>query len=121
MTYAQRKECEDIIEVATVAAGATGFLPIPGSDAGPLAAIQVTMILALSDVFDVMFTKNCAINLAKNAIAENIGKYTVAQFLGWIPFGGNAIKGTVAATITNKLGWNVARDFDYQYKRQFLA
>lgn len=114
MTYSQKNKCEDIINTATLAAGATGITPIPGSDAAPLAAIQVTMILALSDVFDVMFTKNCAMNLAKNAIAENIGKYTVSQILGIIPFLGNAAKGAVAATITNELGWNVARDFDRQ-------
>ena len=49
--------------------------PIPGSDAGPIIAVQTTMILSLSEVFDVTFTKSCAVNLAKTAIAEHIGKY----------------------------------------------
>ena len=112
MTKEQKEKCEVIINTAMVSAGAIGGLSlIPGSDAGPLVGIQTTMILAISSVFGVTFTKSCAINLAKTAIAENLGKYAVSQLIGWLPVG-NFVKGGVAAAITNELGWEVARDFD---------
>ncbi len=114
MTDSQRSDCDDIITTATIAAGAVGLSPIPGSDSAPLIAIQTTMILSLSGVFDMTFTKANAINLAKTFIAENIGKYAVSQVMGLIPFAGSAIKGAVAAKITESLGWQVARDFDRQ-------
>lgn len=117
MTNEQKNKCGDIIDIAVVAAGATGFSPIPGSDAGPIVAVQTTMILALSEVFDVTFTKSCAINLAKTTIAENVGKYAAGQLIGLIPFGGNLIKGAIAAGITENLGWHVAKDFDRQSKQ----
>lgn len=117
MTSEQRDKCEDIIHLAAVATGATGLSPIPGSDAGPIIAVQTTMILSLSEVFDVTFTKSCAVNLAKTAIAEHIGKYTVSQILGIFPGLGNLAKGTIAATITESLGWQVANEFDRQSRQ----
>ena len=113
MTKEQREKCETIINTAMVSAGAiSGLSLLPGSDATPLVGIQTTMIVAISSVFGVTFTNSCAVNLAKTAIAENLGKYLASQLIGWIPFAGNFIKGGVAAAITEELGWEVARDFD---------
>ncbi len=114
MTSSQKSKCEDIINAATVAAGATGLAPIPGSDAGPLLAIQVTMIVALADVFNLAFSKAYAWNLAKTQLAEQGGKYVAGQIAGIIPVVGTIAKGSVAAGFTRALGWSVAEDFALQ-------
>ena len=121
MTISEKTQCENIIHTAALAAGATGISPIPGSDSVPLAAIQTTMILALSAVFKVTFTKECALNLAKQQMAEHIGKYAVSQFIGIIPGLGSIVKGGVAVAITETLGWEVAYYFGRMNERRIIT
>lgn len=113
MTDDEKTKCHTIIHVAAGATGAIGFglAQIPGSDAIPITAIQVTMIINLGKVFGTEVTEAAAKAILAGAAAA-IGGRTVSQFLvGWIPVAGNYVNAATAVSITEGIGWYVANDF----------
>lgn len=118
MTEKQNRECHYYIHAASTAAAAVGagFAQIPGSDSGPLAAIQTAMIISIGRVFGVNLTDSAAKAVLTTKLSSMVGKLvarTVTQWLvGWFPGAGNAVNATTAAAITEALGWAVAEDFD---------
>ena len=110
MTENQNTKCSAIIHTASAAAAAAGALPVPGPDAVPIMAAQVTMIVALGEVFDVHFTRSYAEALVKNKIAEEAGKFVLGQAAKFLP-GGSLLNATIAASVTEALGWEVADEF----------
>ena len=117
MTNDEKEKCHYIIHSAATAAAAIGVIPIPGADFAPICAAQVTMIIALSRVFKVAITDDAAKQTAKTFIVGNMGKTLVAQFSKIIPVLGSGINATVAAGLTEVLGWEVAEDFDLKSKK----
>ncbi len=120
-----KSKCHKIIHTAaaSASAAAAGLAQIPGSDAIPITALQVGMIISLGAVFGQEITKSAAKSILGGATAA-IGGRTVSQFLvGWIPGLGNAINAATAASITEALGWYVANDFakDAERKAQEMA
>lgn len=120
-----KSKCHKTIHTAAAlaSAAAAGLAQLPGSDAIPITAIQVGMIISLGAVFGQEITKSAAKSILGGATAA-IGGRTVSQFLvGWIPGLGNAINAATAASITEALGWYVANDFakDAERKAQEMA
>lgn len=114
MTDSQKNKCHGIIHTASAAAATAGggLAQLPGSDNAVITPIQVTMVISLGAVFGQDISKSVAISTLASATAANIGR-AISQFLvGWIPGFGNAINASTAATITETIGWSVARSFD---------
>lgn len=111
MTNEQHDKCQLIIHSAAVSAGAAGALPIPGSDAIPIAAIQTAMIIGLGSVFDKRITESIAVSMAGRLMAESAGKVVAGGLIKLIPGVGSVVNASVAFTITEAMGWEVAEDF----------
>lgn len=110
MTDDQVTKCNIAIHTASVAAAAEAFVPIPGVDAVPITATQVTMVLALGKVFDQKVSDSAAKGLIGAAASTFIGRSLVKL----IPIAGWALASAVAAGITEAIGWTVAVDFAKQ-------
>ena len=63
--------------------------------------------------------------MAKTVLSETVAtmggkiaaKAATNLLVGWIPGVGNAVNASVAAGITESLGWMIAKDFDNEAKR----
>lgn len=110
-----KNKCHKAIHTATIAAGASGLIPIPVADTVPISAAQVAMIVALGKVFDIPISDSVAGAIMKVGIAQTTGRAVVSGAFKAIPgigtLAGVAIGSTTAAAITEALGWMVADDF----------
>lgn len=111
ITESQKEKCRAIIHTASVSCAAIGAMPVPGSDAMPIIAAQVSMIVALGRVLDVSIDAAYATSLAKTAIAKQAGKYVACQFTKFVPGFGSVVNATVAFSLTETLGWDVVKQF----------
>lgn len=110
-----KTKCHAAIHSATVAAGAAGAIPIPMSDAVPITAAQITMVIALGKIFGMSLSRAAAKSITGVAVTQQAGRTIFTNILKAIP-GANATIGSVvgastAATMTEALGWLVADDF----------
>lgn len=109
------KKCHGIIHTATAAAGAAGAIPIPISDAVPIGAAQVAMIVGLGKVFDLTIGNSAAKSIAGVGVASLVGTRVVSSILKAVPgvgtVAGAVLGAATAATITETLGWLIADDF----------
>lgn len=112
MTNEDKEKCQYIIHGSAAAAAAIGFIPLPGADLAPICAVQSAMIVALSRVFKLAITDETARQMAKTFIVGNIGKMLVSQFSKLVPILGGGVNATVAAGLTEALGWEVVEEFD---------
>lgn len=118
MTNNQNAKCHAIIHAASTAAAAvgSGLAQIPGSDNGPLVAIQATMVISIGQVFDVNLKETGARAFLSTRLSHMVGKHAArfaAQVLvGWIPWIGNVVNAATAAGITEAIGWIVVKEFD---------
>lgn len=110
MTDGQVVKCNVAIHTASVAAGTEAFIPIPGVDAVPITATQITMIIALGKIFDKKISESAAKAIIGAAASTFVGRSLVKL----IPVAGWAISATVAAGVTEAIGWTVAVDFASQ-------
>ena len=104
------KKCHIAIHSATTAAAAAGAIPIPMSDAIPITAAQVAMIIS----FGISLSQSAAKSIASVVVTQQAGHAIFANILKCIPGGGVAgavVGATTAATLTEALGWIVADDF----------
>ena len=102
------------VAVGAVAAAAAGAIPIPMSDAIPITAAQVAMIISLGKVFGISLSQSAAKSIASVVVTQQAGHAIFANILKCIPGGGVAgavVGATTAATLTEALGWIVADDF----------
>ncbi len=105
------KKCHIAIHTATTAAAAAGAIPIPMSDAIPITAAQIAMIISLGKIFDVVLSQSAAKSIVSVTITQQAGRALYANILKTIPVAGSVIGATTAAMITEALGWIVADDF----------
>ena len=109
------RKCHAAIHTATAAATAAGAIPIPMSDAIPITAAQIGMIVALGKVFDVSLSQAAAKSIAGVALKQQAGRAIFTNILKAIPVAGPVVGGVVgagtAAALTEALGWIVADDF----------
>ena len=120
MTNSQKNQCHAIIHTATAACTAVGggMAQIPFSDAVPITAAQVTMVIGLGKVFGKSITETGAKALITGIAGPAIGRLVSQVLVGWIPGIGNAINATTAAGLTELIGWTVAKQFDNETKHQ---
>ena len=111
MTAGEKEKCQYIIHTAAVAAAGVGLAPIPGADTMPLMGIQGAMIVGLATVFKIPITQAVAKDMAKAAVVGQAGKLLAGQLAKLIPVAGSAVNATVAAGLTEKLGWDIAEEF----------
>lgn len=114
MTREQRKQCNTIIHTASVAAGAVGAgtAQIPMADSAAIVPIQLGMTLALAKVFGVNLNSAAVKSALASKLATVIGQTAAAALPGMIPIAGNLIKASVAAGVTETMGWMMANGFD---------
>lgn len=107
MTSKQLSECNVAIHTASVAAAASGAIPLPGVDAVPISAAQITMVLALGKIFDQKLTESAAKGIIGAAASTFVGRNIVKL----IPIAGWVVSAAVAAGVTEAIGWSIAVDF----------
>jgi len=123
MTDEQNKKCHVAIHTASTAAAGigAGLAQLPGADSAALIPVQVTMVLALGNIFNIPLTDSMAKTVLSETVATMGGKIAAKAatnlLVGWIPGVGNAVNASVAAGITESLGWLIAKDFDRESQR----
>lgn len=108
------KKCHIAIHSATTAAAAAGAIPIPMSDAIPITAAQIGMIISLGKIFGISLTQSAAKTIASVTVTQHAGRAIFTNILKAIPGGnvaGSVIGAATAATLTEALGWIIADDF----------
>ena len=109
------KKCKIAIHTATTAAAAAGAIPIPMSDAIPITAAQIGMIVSLGKIFGITLSQAAAKSIAGVALTQQAGRALVANLLKAIPgtgtILGSVISASTAVALTEALGWIVADDF----------
>lgn len=109
------KKCQVAIHSAATASAAAGAIPIPMSDAVPITAAQIAMIVALGKVFGVEISQSVAKSIAGVGITQQAGRAVASNLLKMIPGAGTVIGGVIgastAAALTEALGWIIADDF----------
>lgn len=116
MTNEERRLCEGIIHTASVATAGVGagMAQIPGSDNAVISPIQLTMVVSLGKVFGIHLDESAAKAAIVAEGAAVVGR-TVSQVLvGWIPGFGNIVNAMTAASITEAIGWAMAKEFEQQ-------
>lgn len=109
------KKCKIAIHTATTAAAAAGAIPIPMSDAIPITAAQIGMIVSLGKIFGITLSQAAAKSIAGVALTQQAGRALVANLLKAIPGAGtilgSVISASTAVALTEAVGWIVADDF----------
>lgn len=124
MTKDQTIKCNAAIHTASVAAAGVGagLAQAVGADCVALVPIQVAMIIALGDIFDIPLSNSMAKMVLSQTVATMGGKILAKVLtnllIGWIPGIGNGVNAAVAAGITESLGWVIAKDFEREAKRK---
>ena len=109
------RKCRVAIHSATTAAAAAGAIPIPMSDAVPITAAQIGMIVALGKAFDITLSQAAAKSIASVTLTQQAGRAVASGILKMIPgvgtIAGAIVGASTAAALTEALGWIVADDF----------
>ena len=104
-----------IIHAASATSGGSAAVPIPVADTIPITAAQVTMIIALGNVFGLTIKESVAKSIISCGIAQNVGRTISSTILKTIPVVNVTIapfaNAAIASVITEILGWMVADDF----------
>lgn len=107
MNEKTKSRCNYIIHTSSAAAGGIGASPVPGSDAMPLMAIQIGMIMLLAQELKIPLEEA----MAKNVVAKNVGKLFVGELTKIIPGFGSAVNAGVAFCVTEALGWDFVNEY----------
>lgn len=116
MTNEQKTLCNGIIHSASLAAGAVGagLAQVPGSDNMVITPIQLAMAVSLGQVFGITLDRSAAQAACSSAVAATVGRAVSQVLCGWIPGVGNIINAGTAASVTETIGWIMAKEFDRQ-------
>lgn len=110
-----KKRCQMVIHSATAASAAAGAIPIPMSDAIPITAAQIGMIIALGKEFDITLSDAAAKSILGVGVAQQAGRAVASNLLKAVPSVGTVVGGVIgastAAALTEALGWVIADDF----------
>ena len=109
----RRKRCAAIIHSASaVAGGAAGVAVFPGADSVAIAPVQVAMITALADEFDIPWTDGAVRSTLYATLGTMVGRGGANLVLRWVPVYGNLVRATVAVSVTQALGWAVVKKLE---------
>lgn len=115
MPKAIEKKCHVAIHTATTATAAAGAIPLPMSDAIPITAAQIGMIISLGKIFDLTLSQSAAKSIISVTVTQQAGRAIFTNILKAVPgagtIAGSVIGATTAAALTEALGWIVADDF----------
>ena len=110
-----KKRCQLVIHSATAASAAAGAIPIPMSDAIPITAAQIGMIIALGKEFDITLSDAAAKSILGDGVTQQAGRAVASNLLKAVPGVGTVVGGFIgastAAALTEALGWVIADDF----------
>lgn len=110
-----KKRCQLVIHSATAASAAAGAIPIPMSDAIPITAAQIGMIIALGKEFDITLSDAAAKSILGVGVTQQAGRAVASNLLKAVPGVGTVVGGFIgastAAALTEALGWVIADDF----------
>ncbi len=112
MTEKQRKECYIIIHMASVAAGGAGGLQIPFGDRKLITPIQVMMTIKLAKVFDVALAESAAETFLISGVVSSLGRGASGIVMNRSSISSPIINMSMAAIITEALGWVMVKEFD---------
>ena len=95
-----------LITAAATAAAAIGggLAQLPGSDAGPLVALESALVMALARAYRVDVTAAAATDLVLTFAATFVGRGISEVVIGWIPGFGNAVNAVTAAGLAVAVG-----------------
>lgn len=109
------KKCHAAIHSATAAAAAAGAIPIPMSDAIPITAAQISMIIALGKIFGITLSEAATKSILGVGVTQQAGRALATNLIKAVPGAGSIVGGVIgastAALLTEALGWIVADDF----------
>lgn len=116
MNARQRGKCHAIIHAASASAGAVGagLAQVPCSDNAVITPIQLTMTIALGRVFGLELTDSAASASLASFAGAAVGRTASQVLIGWLPGVGNIVNACTAASVTEALGWLLAKDFARQ-------
>lgn len=116
MDSEQQGKCHAIIHSASAAAAGVGagLAQLPCSDSLVIVPIQVTMTIGLGRVFGIELTESAAKAAVVAGTGTTVGRMLSQVLIGWIPGVGNGINAATAASVTETLGWMLAKDFARQ-------
>ena len=104
----KRREGHKVVVQHTTMAAGIGAAPIPIPDAGPLLAIQGTMLARITAAMGVEFDESTRAFLIRGVLGSGtivqIGRQASSMLLKLVPGVGPAINATVAGAITAALG-----------------
>ena len=104
----KRREGHKVVVQHTTMAAGIGAVPIPIPDAGPLLAIQGTMLARITAAMGVEFDESTRAFLIRGVLGSGtivqIGRQASSMLLKLVPGVGPAINATVAGAITAALG-----------------
>jgi predicted GTPase len=104
----KRREARTVVVQHTGLAAGIGAVPIPIPDAGPLLALQGTMLARITVVMGVEFDEETRRFLIRGVLGGGalvqIGRQATSMLLKAIPGLGSAINATVAGALTAALG-----------------
>ena len=104
----KRREGHKVVVQHTTMAAGIGAVPIPIPDAGPLLAIQGTMLARITAAMGVEFDESTRAFLIRGVLGSGtivqVGRQASSMLLKLVPGIGPAINATVAGAITAALG-----------------
>ena len=123
VTRKKDKACNRYIQIACTAAAGVAAIPIPGSDYGPLTAIQVGMIAKIALIYGHKPSRNDIIRFIAQTMAGRAGReafrviITVLKTAGWLggPFGEAAVI-AIAVTFAISMTFGLGKTAQAYYK-----
>lgn len=116
MTGKETALCNGIIHTASLAAGAigAGLAQVPTSDNLIITPIQLTMAVSLGKVFNIELDDSAAKAAVATAAATTVGRGASQVLIGWLPLWGNIVNAVTATSLTEAIGWIMAKEFEAQ-------
>ncbi len=104
-----------IIHASAIEASAVGLATaqVPG-DRFIIGGVQIYMIIEIASEFGHSISKSAAESLFYSTISSVVGPEIANQLLKYIPGLGNIINATVAASITETIGWATVKHLEKQ-------
>lgn len=114
MTKNQKLWCNAIIHSASAAAASVGagLAQLPCTDSAVITPIQIAMTVSLGKVFGVRLSRASAKSMMGTGMTTLVGRAASQLLVEWISVAGNVINAATAGSITEALGWILAKEFE---------
>lgn len=100
-----RERSEIIIHGAALAAGAAAAVSVvPGSDSVAIMPIQVAMVAGVAREYGIEPSASLVKSTIYASLGSIVGKAGAGLLLRWVPVAGNAVRASVAFSVTEGIG-----------------